>query len=132
MRDSPTIDELLEAVGTFLVEKAVPNLEGQAAFHARVAANAVALVRRELALRPEAEIDEADLLAALLGVGQSQGDLNAQLCEALRQGRITLATPSLLETLTTITQKQVEIDQPKYSGLAALKELTVDRQKQDG
>jgi hypothetical protein len=46
MHDAPSADELLEAVGRFLQEVAAPGLSGQAAFHAKVAANAIATVRR--------------------------------------------------------------------------------------
>ncbi len=58
MQDRPTIDELLDAVEIFLRETAVDRLEGQPKFHARVAANAVSIVRRELAL--EAQMGDAE------------------------------------------------------------------------
>ena len=40
--------ELVEAVRDFLEQKAMPELKGHTAFHARVAANALAIVAREL------------------------------------------------------------------------------------
>ena len=52
MQDPPTVTELLEATAAFLREVAVPQLSGHASFHARVAANALDIVKRELELRP--------------------------------------------------------------------------------
>ena len=46
----PTAAELLEAVREFLSADAMPALPGELAFRARVAANAVAIVERELAM----------------------------------------------------------------------------------
>jgi aminoglycoside phosphotransferase (APT) family kinase protein len=46
----PTASELLEAVREYLVNGVMPGTTGQLAFHARVAANALAIVARELEL----------------------------------------------------------------------------------
>lgn len=46
----PTARELLRAVHVFLSEDVMPGTEGRLSFHARVAANVVAIVERELAL----------------------------------------------------------------------------------
>lgn len=48
MQDRPTIQELLQAVTSFLDEEAVPNLTGSRQFYGRVAANALRIVMREL------------------------------------------------------------------------------------
>jgi aminoglycoside phosphotransferase (APT) family kinase protein len=45
----PTARELLDAVRGFLTDDVVPNTTGRVSFHARVAANVVAIVERELA-----------------------------------------------------------------------------------
>jgi aminoglycoside phosphotransferase (APT) family kinase protein len=45
----PTARELLEAVRTFLTDDVMPGTSGQLSFHARVAANVLATVERELA-----------------------------------------------------------------------------------
>jgi aminoglycoside phosphotransferase (APT) family kinase protein len=49
----PTASELLDAVREFLTDDVMPATSGQLAFHARVAANALAIVARELELGPE-------------------------------------------------------------------------------
>ena len=48
----PTARELLEAVRAFLTEDVVPGTSGHLSYHARVAANIVAIVERELAQEP--------------------------------------------------------------------------------
>jgi hypothetical protein len=48
MQDRPTALELLDAARQFLEEQAVPALDGPRQFHARVAANVLAIVGREL------------------------------------------------------------------------------------
>lgn len=48
MNDRPSATELLRAVEGFLEREVVPNLEGPRRYHARVAANVVAIVAREI------------------------------------------------------------------------------------
>lgn len=67
MNDRPTATELLAAVERFLEESAVPALEGPAKYHARVAANVVRIVARELACEDAHVAREWEGLAALLG-----------------------------------------------------------------
>jgi hypothetical protein len=67
MNDRPTTTELLAAVERFLEESAVPALDGPAKYHARVAANVVRIVARELACEDEHVAHEWDGLATLLG-----------------------------------------------------------------
>jgi hypothetical protein len=67
VNDRPTALELLAAVERFLEEQAVPGLEGPARFHARVAANVVRIVARELETEEAHLAREWDGLAVLLG-----------------------------------------------------------------
>jgi aminoglycoside phosphotransferase (APT) family kinase protein len=65
----PTASELLEAVRDFLTGTVMPATSGQVAFHARVAANVLAIVGRELELGPPpARAALADAVAARLAV----------------------------------------------------------------
>jgi aminoglycoside phosphotransferase (APT) family kinase protein len=65
----PTASELLEAVREFLTGQVMPATSGQLAFHARVAANVLAIVARELELGPPpAGVGPADAVAARLAV----------------------------------------------------------------
>jgi hypothetical protein len=115
MQDPPSIDAVLAATAAFLREVAVPQLSGHASFHARVAANAVDLVRRELQLRPAAERDEHSRLTALLQASGSLEELNALLSRRIATGEIGLATPGLAEHLWATTLAKVAIDQPTYA-----------------
>jgi aminoglycoside phosphotransferase (APT) family kinase protein len=50
MHGRPTARELLDAVREFLTDDVMPGTTGRTSFHARVAANVVAIVERELAM----------------------------------------------------------------------------------
>jgi hypothetical protein len=67
VQDRPTAQELLEAVRRFLEDDVVAALDGPARFHARVAANVLAIVGRELADEESLLVAEWTRLAALLG-----------------------------------------------------------------
>lgn len=96
MQDRPTYDELLAAIEHFLDAEVVPNLEGARGFHARVAANALRTVRRELADEDEHLSAQWEGLDALLGPAEPPTDRaglreglstrNVELCERIRAG----------------------------------------------
>ena len=118
MHDAPSAKELIEAVKSFIDKTAMAQLSGHAAFHARVASNALATVLRELEQRPEAETAERARLQALLASQeQDVARLNRTLCDEIRAGRVDLATPGLLTHLKSTTIAQLSVDQPGYSGL---------------
>lgn len=123
MHDQPSVSELVQAVKNFIDETAGPNLEGHAAFHARVASNALATVLRDLEQRPAREIEEAARLIALLSAPEDSDleTLNRNLSEQIQAGILTPETPGLLAHLKATTIAQVEIDQPRYSGLKTAK-----------
>ena len=116
MYDPPSLQELVTAVREFLEEQAMPQLEGRTAFHARVAANALAIVERQLELGPEAERREAERLRALL---DQEGDLETQtreLCRRIRAGEVGVESRALLEHLEQTALDKLAVDQPRYSG----------------
>ena len=115
MREQPAAPELLEAVTEFLRREVMPALSGPLAYHARVAANVLDIVHREMTDGPAAEAAEAQRLAALLGHEGSAADLAHELCEGLAAGRIDPADPALVEHLWATTLDTVSIDQPKYA-----------------
>lgn len=83
MNDRPDVAELLAAVERFLEESAVPALEGPAKYHARVAANVVRIVARELATEDEHLAREWDGLSALLGGDDAKPGDRASLRTAI-------------------------------------------------
>ena len=119
MHDAPSRKEMITAVKAFIDQTAMPALKGHAAFHARVASNVLAIVLRELEIRPGAESAEHQRLVDLLKADESETveSLNEQLCNLLKQGDMDLNSPGLLEHLKTTTIDQLSVDQPAYSGL---------------
>ena len=67
VQDRPNARELLESVRLFLEKDVVPALDGPARFHARVAANVLAIVGRELESEEPDLVAEWTRLATLLG-----------------------------------------------------------------
>ncbi|MEO1552744.1 MAG: DUF6285 domain-containing protein [Pseudomonadota bacterium] len=124
MHDHPSVAELVQAVKNFIDDTAAPNLSGHAAFHARVASNALATILRDIELRPQSEASERARLIALLGASGdvTVEDLNADLSSRIRAGEMTPDTSGLLAHLKATTMAQVEIDQPRYSGLKTAKD----------
>ena len=96
MQDRPTIYELLGAVERFLRDDVVPATEGRRQFLARVAANAIGLVERELRGEAEHASREWAGLDRLLGTEPMPGDRdglaaavrarNDVLCARIRAG----------------------------------------------
>jgi hypothetical protein len=116
MMDKPTLLEIVTAVREFIEQKAIPELTGHTAFHARVAANALAIAEREIQTGgPAAEAEKARL-TALLGRSGTLDELNRALCVRIQAGEIGLETPGLAEHLKRTTLDKVAIDQPSYSG----------------
>ena len=116
MFDRPSPDELLDAVAVFLREHVAKGTGGSVAFHARVAANALDIARRELTLGPAARQRAQAALARVLGT-DPHSDLammNRQLCERIASGALDLATPGLADCLWQITLDKLAVDQPRY------------------
>jgi Domain of unknown function (DUF6285) len=116
MMDQPSALELVTAVREFIEKHAMPELQGRTAFHARVAANALAIVARELEQGTKANEDERDSLKALLGRDGSLDELNRELCRRIRSNGLAVDDPALARHLTSTTLAKVAIDQPNYSG----------------
>lgn len=102
MQDRPSYDELLAAIEHFLDAEIVPNVPGARGFHGRVAANAIRILRRELALEDEQLEAEWTGLNRVLGEAarpESRAALrsairerNEALCEAIRADTVDDAT----------------------------------------
>jgi len=120
--DQPSIRELVNAVREFLETRAMPELKGHTAFHARVAANALGIVLRELESGDVAAAEEKQRLVALLGHDGSLEELNREFCKLIREGALGLETPGLAAHLEKTTLDKIAIDQPNYSGLRQARE----------
>jgi hypothetical protein len=122
MQDAPTKLEMIEAVKAFLEEKAMPELEGHTAFHARVAANVLGILTREYEQGPQNHTEERERLSLLLSSEGTLKELTQELCSRIKARELGLETPSLKDHLIKTTIQKVEIDQPKYSGLKIAKQ----------
>lgn len=114
MQDRPTIDELLDAVQGFLTDDMVPMLQGQPRFHARVAANAIAIVRRELELGNALETAERSRLMELLGEEDSRDALNELLARRIRSGDPEPDPARTLQHLRRTAKEKLAVANPKY------------------
>jgi len=130
MNDRPGAGELLAAVERFLEESVVPALEGPARFHARVAANVVRIVARELETE-ELHLDrEWDGLSVLLGSpGEEQPRERAALRESILARNEELVRriragdadsgawrAALLEHLSRTVADKLDVSQPPRRG----------------
>ncbi len=98
MNDRPDAIELLRAVEAFLEREIVPALAGVKQFHARVAANVVAIVARELETT-EAHLDaEEASLARLLEEERSAGGASGGTSSA-RRARVSAWNAALVERI---------------------------------
>ncbi len=114
----PRSDELLDSVAAFLREDAAAATHGRTRFFTRVAANSLAIVKRDLALGPAHREAERARLTALLGGTGRLDALRWQLTAGLRDGGIALDHPGLREHLRASVINQLAIDQPTYPALA--------------
>src|ERR1700749_3817582 len=112
MMDQPSMLELVKAVQSFIETRAMPELKGHTAFHARVAANALGIVARQIEQGDRAASVEREGLVGLLGHDGTLEELNRELCKKIRDGAMGLETPGLADHLTKTTKDKVAIDQP--------------------
>jgi Domain of unknown function (DUF6285) len=129
MQDRPDARELLEAVRVFLEEQVVPALDGTPQFHARVAANVLAIVGRELTSGEDALRAEQRRLMRLLSVeddaepmkagalAASVRDLNDVLAGRIRHGDADEGAwrAEVLTHLRTTAAERLAIANPKYA-----------------
>lgn len=109
----PRTEELAESVRLW-IDEIRPTLDPRNAFLARVAANAMATIYRELTQGPAAEATAVAGMADVLGHDGEFADLNAELCDRIRSGELTRDTPGLLPMLAVMARNQIAIDQPSY------------------
>jgi hypothetical protein len=103
----PTAAELVAAVAEFLDGDVRAACDGQVAFHARVAANALRIVERELLDR---SADAAMRAMVTLGAADEQA-----LVELIRAGALDGRDDDVLECLRVLVAHRVGIDHPGYA-----------------
>ncbi len=118
-QDRPNAQELLDAVIEYLMERLFPTLDGELAFHARVSANLLTILKRELALGEQMDTDEFDRLRALLqrddgSFGESLGDLTRDLAAQIRSGDLDARRDDVLADVKRTVEDKLKVVSPKY------------------
>ena len=102
----PTAAELVAAVADFLDNDVRAATEGQVNFHARVAANVLRIVERELS-----DDSAADVTGRLAGLGFAD---EAQLAAAIRAGAMDDRAADVLPTLRALVGRRLAVAHPGY------------------
>jgi hypothetical protein len=119
MYDPPTPPEILAAVARFLKEEVAPATTGHLSFQARVAANALEMMRRQLELGPPAEDGERARLQDLLGMDGDLLTLTTELSRRIAAGEADLSTPGVADHLWATALAKMAVDQPTYAAYRA-------------
>ena len=121
-QDRASAEELLGGVEAFLRKDVLPQLSGASIYQCRVAANILSIVQRELAQGDKADSAELQGLQSLLGrEGEGSNsaaqldDLNAELCDSIRSGKLDGQRSAVLSHVRTSLQNKLAIANPKYS-----------------
>ncbi|APT12336.1 DUF6285 domain-containing protein [Mycobacterium avium] len=102
----PLAAELVAAVAEFLETDVRAATEGQVNFHARVAANALRIVERELL-----DESEAESRAALAALGFAEEE---QLAAAIRAGEMDGRADDVIACLRTLVRRRLAVAHPGY------------------
>lgn len=108
LHGSPTSAELLEAVREWIENELVPVTEGRTRFHARVAANVLAMVEREIQLGDEQRVAHAARLGAL-GVAD-----DAELARSIRDGSFDDRLAEVRAALAADVADRLAVANPTY------------------
>ncbi len=98
----------MEAVREFLEADVMPGTEGRLRFHARVAANVVRMVERELALGCS---QEEARVAELAGLGVRS---EAELAGAIRRGMLDDRLPEVFAAVRRTVAATLAVAHPGY------------------
>jgi hypothetical protein len=102
----PTAAELVAAVADFLDNDVRFATEGHVNFHARVAANVLRIVKRELT-----DTSAAEVTATLADLGFAD---EAELAAAIRAGALDDRAADVLATLRTLVRHRLAVAHPGY------------------
>jgi hypothetical protein len=127
MQDRPNINELLELSAQFIEREIVPITEGARQFQARVVANVMRIVTRELGLEETQLREEVSALAALLnrprpasgGIEESRAAavaLNAELSARIRAGDADQGPwrRDVLDVVRKLVEEKLKVANPRY------------------
>jgi len=114
-QDRPDKAELLDAVIEYLMDQLFPTLEGELAFHARVSANLLTILKRELELGEEMDADELGRLRSLLNrTDGNLDDLTRELAVQIRSGKLDDQSDQVLVDVKQSVEDKLRVTSPKY------------------
>lgn len=108
--DRPTLAEMVEAVRTWIEGDLVRATDSGLRFHARVAANMLAIVERELAIGPVLDAAHRERLESL-GVVD-----DADLVAAIRSGRLDDRASEVRALVWASVRDKLLVANPAYLG----------------
>jgi aminoglycoside phosphotransferase (APT) family kinase protein len=115
--DLPNAGELAGIISDYLRSDVMPAVTGRSSFLARVSANSLDMVVREISHGPPLRRREIERLQSLLGTeSDSLDELRWELVRALRSGELPLDGEALITHLRNTVAGHASINQPKYSG----------------
>lgn len=118
MQDRPSADELLAGIGELLARLG-EELPRDRRFAALVAANATAILRRELAGADAERAAELERLSELLGRDVADADEARRLAAAaIRRGRFDEAIPEVAEQLRESVRAKLAVANPGWTAVA--------------
>jgi hypothetical protein len=106
--DRPSVDELLESVREWLERDVTQSSDTRIAFHARVAANIIEIVRRENMSAPEINARHDQFLASLKVASEQE------LVDKIRAGYYDENLWEMLQKLRPVVEDKVAVANPKY------------------
>jgi hypothetical protein len=129
MLDQPHGADILAAVSRLLRDTLMQRLPADAVFQARVAANAIDLVAREIRFGEIVEREALQRLQALLHRDGSLQELESELSLRIRNGELDMQSPGLAEHLWQTTLAKLKIDQPNYASYRRELQARADQQQ---
>jgi hypothetical protein len=114
-QDRPNKAELLDAVIEYLMDELFPTLDGELAFHARVSANLLTILKRELELGEQMDADELGHLRARLKDDQGTLDtLTQTLANKIRAGDLDDQRAQVMADVKKTVEDKLRVVSPKY------------------
>jgi len=110
-QDRPEAAELLEAVAEYLFAELRPEVPSEQRFRLLVAANACAVVARELRMGEGPAIADDELFAELLGPGAGA----PEVAQAIRRGEFDDRLGELGERLAEHVRRKLDVARPGYA-----------------
>jgi uncharacterized protein DUF6285 len=109
--DRPTVDELLQAVAEFVDGEASATTDGRRRFDLRVAANALAIVRRQLTVGAH---QQAAHQARLARLGMRD---DTELAAAIRSGALDDRYEEVLDVVRQSVRDKLMVANPGYADI---------------